>query len=374
MHGDMRQNARQRALEQFESGKVGVLVATDVAARGLDLDDITHVINFDPPAEDKGYVHRTGRTGRAGRSGTAITLVLPEQQADASRVARRLGHIDQFEQAGMTLGASEAPVHEPPRAPLEVVAARRGGFRCGFGPAAAAAIQLNAIRSRRRSNRSVDPGEKALLSREVRLIADHKAVCRRDAESACARWQLCPTSVTIALPKTDERGPRWQSSKSCSTKRRSISTKAKRCSQRSWARTKQRRWEKIGIERASSPQLTTDSSSTPRRWVDMTLKSFLTTTSLRSRRVREMMGHQVKFFASGNEVKLKWIDKGSDVPAFVETVKDKMKASKSASAAPANGGSPDVADQIRKLAALRDEGLLTNEEYESKRAELLARI
>ena len=78
-----------------------MLVATDVAARGLDLDDITHVINFDPPAEDKGYVHRTGRTGRAGRSGTAITLVLPEQQADASRVARRLGHIDQFEQAGM---------------------------------------------------------------------------------------------------------------------------------------------------------------------------------------------------------------------------------------------------------------------------------
>ena len=101
MHGDMPQNARQRALRQFESGKVGVLVATDVAARGLDLDDITHVINFDPPAEDKGYVHRTGRTGRAGRSGTAITLVLPEQQADASRVARRLGHIDQFERAGM---------------------------------------------------------------------------------------------------------------------------------------------------------------------------------------------------------------------------------------------------------------------------------
>ena len=102
MHGNLSQNARQRALREFESGKVGVLVATDVAARGLDLDDISHVINFDPPAEDKGYVHRTGRTGRAGRSGTAITLVLPEQQADASRVARRLGHIDQFERAGMS--------------------------------------------------------------------------------------------------------------------------------------------------------------------------------------------------------------------------------------------------------------------------------
>ena len=59
MHGDMSQGARERALARFESGKVRTLVATDVAARGLDLDDITHVINFDPPGEDKDYVHRT---------------------------------------------------------------------------------------------------------------------------------------------------------------------------------------------------------------------------------------------------------------------------------------------------------------------------
>jgi superfamily II DNA/RNA helicase len=101
MHGDMSQNARERALSQFESGKVSTLVATDVAARGLDLDDITHVINFDPPGEDKDYVHRTGRTGRAGRSGKAITFVLPEQQAETSHVARRLGHSEQFEEAGL---------------------------------------------------------------------------------------------------------------------------------------------------------------------------------------------------------------------------------------------------------------------------------
>jgi ATP-dependent RNA helicase RhlE len=101
MHGDMSQQARERALSRFENGKVATLVATDVAARGLDVDDITHVVNFDPPEEDKGYVHRTGRTGRAGRSGTAITLVLPEQQADTSRVARRLGHGEQFERAGL---------------------------------------------------------------------------------------------------------------------------------------------------------------------------------------------------------------------------------------------------------------------------------
>ena len=101
MHGDMSQKARQRALAEFEQGKVATLVATDVAARGLDLDGITHVINFDPPEEDKGYIHRTGRTGRAGRSGTAITFVLPEQQADTSRVARRLGHSEQYEESGL---------------------------------------------------------------------------------------------------------------------------------------------------------------------------------------------------------------------------------------------------------------------------------
>jgi len=101
MHGDLPQRARQRALERFDTGKVQVLVATDVAARGLDIDDIAHVVNYDPPEEDKGYVHRTGRTGRAGRTGTAITFVLPDQQAETSRVANRLGHRRQFEQAGL---------------------------------------------------------------------------------------------------------------------------------------------------------------------------------------------------------------------------------------------------------------------------------
>ena len=101
MHGDMNQRARERALAQFEAGKISTLVATDVAARGLDLDDITHVINFDPPADSTGYTHRVGRTARAGRDGTGITLVLPEQQSEVSHVARGLGEQDQFEQQGM---------------------------------------------------------------------------------------------------------------------------------------------------------------------------------------------------------------------------------------------------------------------------------
>ena len=102
MHGNLSQKARERALARFGEGKVSTLVATDVAARGLDLQGVTHVINFDPPSEDKGYVHRTGRTGRAGKSGTAITFVLPDQQADTSRSARRLGYHEQFEKAGMS--------------------------------------------------------------------------------------------------------------------------------------------------------------------------------------------------------------------------------------------------------------------------------
>jgi ATP-dependent RNA helicase RhlE len=101
LHGDMSQNARERALARFHSGKVTTLVATDVAARGLDLADITHVINFDPPEDDKGYVHRVGRTGRAGRDGSGVTLVTPDQQAEVSRVAVRLGHREQFEREGM---------------------------------------------------------------------------------------------------------------------------------------------------------------------------------------------------------------------------------------------------------------------------------
>jgi ATP-dependent RNA helicase RhlE len=115
MHGDMTQRAREKALARFSEGKVTTLVATDVAARGLDLSGITHVINFDPPEDDKGYVHRVGRTGRAGRSGSGITFVLPEQQADVSRVVTRLGHREQFEDSGMTVAR-----------PRKVYSSRRG--------------------------------------------------------------------------------------------------------------------------------------------------------------------------------------------------------------------------------------------------------
>src|SRR5829696_7278986 len=101
MHGDKTQGQRERALKNFENGKASTLIATDVAARGLDLDKVSHVINYDPPEEHTAYVHRVGRTGRAGRDGIGVTLVLPEQQADVSQVARMVGHTEQFVSTGM---------------------------------------------------------------------------------------------------------------------------------------------------------------------------------------------------------------------------------------------------------------------------------
>jgi ATP-dependent RNA helicase RhlE len=115
MHGNLSQNQRERALAQFESGRVTTLVATDVAARGLDVDDITHVINFDPPQGDNDYVHRVGRTGRAGRSGAGVTLVLPDQRNDVGRLATRLGHGAQFASSGMAVATRPRPAGSAPR-------------------------------------------------------------------------------------------------------------------------------------------------------------------------------------------------------------------------------------------------------------------
>ena len=75
LHGDMSQEARERSMTAFRSGKKDILVATEVAARGIDVDDVTHVINYTVPEDEKAYLHRTGRTGRAGRTGIAITFV-----------------------------------------------------------------------------------------------------------------------------------------------------------------------------------------------------------------------------------------------------------------------------------------------------------
>jgi ATP-dependent RNA helicase RhlE len=123
MHGDLAQGARERALARFDSGKTTVLVATDVAARGLDVEHIEHVINFDPPEDHRGYVHRVGRTGRAGRGGNGITLVTREQQGDVGRMAAALDLHDEFGESGMAV--------PPPRV---VFSGSPGGRRSSLRP------------------------------------------------------------------------------------------------------------------------------------------------------------------------------------------------------------------------------------------------
>jgi ATP-dependent RNA helicase RhlE len=99
MHGDKSQRQREAALARFEAGNVRTLVATDVAARGIDVDGIAHVINFDPPADREGYVHRIGRTGRAGRTGVGITFFGSEHHRDVEKIADQLRLKSEFRAA-----------------------------------------------------------------------------------------------------------------------------------------------------------------------------------------------------------------------------------------------------------------------------------
>jgi superfamily II DNA/RNA helicase len=91
VHGDLGQGAREKALKSFRTGEIDVLVATDVAARGIDIDDITHVINFQIPEDEQAYVHRIGRTGRAGKTGIAVTLVDWDELPRWSMIDKALG-------------------------------------------------------------------------------------------------------------------------------------------------------------------------------------------------------------------------------------------------------------------------------------------
>ncbi len=91
LHGNLSQPARDRNLAAFTSGEARVLVATDIAARGVHVDDVQLVVHVDPPAEHKAYLHRSGRTARAGSAGDVVTVVLPEQRRDTSALMRKAG-------------------------------------------------------------------------------------------------------------------------------------------------------------------------------------------------------------------------------------------------------------------------------------------
>ena len=123
MHGDLTQAAREKALRRFTKGTTRVLVATDVAARGIDLDDIGLVVNYDPPEDADAYTHRVGRTARAGRRGRAITLVSPDQADAMARLAVTLGLGAKWQEGGFALAV-----------PRQVYGSRRGRASA-FSPA-----------------------------------------------------------------------------------------------------------------------------------------------------------------------------------------------------------------------------------------------
>ena len=114
MHGDKSQNQRQRALARFERGEIDTLVATDVAARGIDVEDVTHVINFDAPGDRDAYVHRVGRTGRAGRDGAGISFILADLDAEMRSVAKSLGLVSEYDH-GRPAHATARPVRKHAR-------------------------------------------------------------------------------------------------------------------------------------------------------------------------------------------------------------------------------------------------------------------
>ena len=109
MHADKSQSERMRALEDFKSGKIRVLVATDIAQRGLDISGISHVINYDVPQQPEDYVHRIGRTGRAAASGDAYTFMSPDEISMVRTIERVIGQqIPRISVPGYDFGTSVA--------------------------------------------------------------------------------------------------------------------------------------------------------------------------------------------------------------------------------------------------------------------------
>jgi ATP-dependent RNA helicase RhlE len=125
IHGNRSQSQREKALSRFHAGTIDTLVATDVAARGIDVDDVTHVINFDAPEDREAYVHRVGRTGRAGRHGVGITLVTREQASVVGKIAHELRLHAQFAQSGLSEAGGRSHSPAKGRAPSRP----RGGGR-----------------------------------------------------------------------------------------------------------------------------------------------------------------------------------------------------------------------------------------------------
>ena len=135
IHGNKSQNARTRALAGFRTGAIDTLIATDIAARGLDVDGISHVVNFDLPNVPEDYVHRIGRTARAGKSGHAISLAAPEERAQLVAIERLVGKPIRREQIAGFTPPPDVAQSSPQRRPHSPQAFHSGRQRSGSGRA-----------------------------------------------------------------------------------------------------------------------------------------------------------------------------------------------------------------------------------------------
>ena len=151
LHGDMDQPARMAALEQFRKNEVSLLVASDVAARGLDIPDVSHIYNFDVPFHADDYVHRIGRTGRAGRSGTAITLVAGSNDVKAVAAIEKLigREIPYMEPPSGTALPERPPAQKSDEPNQRAHRGRPNGNRHARRPEAASVTRIDQARSRR---------------------------------------------------------------------------------------------------------------------------------------------------------------------------------------------------------------------------------
>ena len=156
LHGDMTQGARDGVMLGFKGGRVPILVATDVAARGLDISTVTHVVNFDVPISPDVYVHRIGRTGRVGRSGRAITFVEPKQQKELAAIEDHIGIKLTPWEAGAHV--APAPVEEKPRRHTKPQLSRNGDepYASSSSPAAAPTASRSPTSSTPSPRRGVD--------------------------------------------------------------------------------------------------------------------------------------------------------------------------------------------------------------------------
>lgn len=213
VHGDMNQEQRERSMARFKAGKNDVLIATDVAARGIDVDDVTHVINYTIPDDEETYLHRVGRTGRAGRAGIAVTLIEWDELRRWALIAKALELGDEEPQE--TYSSSPhffADLDIPEGTKGRLPKAQRSESETSTGDGAAAKTDRPARRNRRRSRRS---------SSESGAADSEKAApeATRDDETGAPRERTAgerkprrrrrrkPSAPSTETPTSDESSP-----------------------------------------------------------------------------------------------------------------------------------------------------------------------